>query len=873
MALKLNTSVQRKASGTVPDAELVDAARRGDKRAFVEIVARHQGMVCGIALGILGDFAASEDAGQEAFLTAWRKIHELREPERLRSWLGQIARNAALGQLRRKQAHDDLEDDLPLADESPTADQVAASEEEAALVRESLANLPENYRLPLILYYRENQSVRAAAEALGISEDALKQRLARGREMLREQVVGKIERVLRHSTPSAIFTMTVAAAIGALAVPTAVAGSVFAAASASGASTAATSSTSMLTAMTTSKALLISTVLVGTICIPIGYRIHTGTAPQVTTSAAATPAQIAATTNAAFTFEDSALFAEWRALHEQYGTNAQAMPKIYKAISDLQDRFRRQAFRAALISEWVQVDAAGGLPFFLGKGPDETQRRQFFEEWLARDPRAAVDTLLAQGAGWEKMGRECLKEIARVVPERVAEIAARLPESKNYWDRQVHEAFSILAERNLVSATKAAELMTGANRGQALEGVAHVWAKSDFNAAMDWARGLPEGTDRDEILRAALIGKAAVDPIASLNAVSLVPPGGRYAHFATTTGARVLTAAAKTDFEGTMGWVAGHAGLLRREDLEGLAQPVTERLNADTAGFLTARVADGSLLGILPALGSALLNDGAGQRAAVWDWLKNQPENEATRELKKNVLSSAGFQEPALALQLVADLPRTPEGDKQVLDLAQCLFNGGSALGRFDSLYQQAPQRLKESLVEAAFNQALHGSSLDDPQKWISRLSLLPEASRSKGTESLARAWAQQTPEEAIGWAASLPPGDTQNRAMAAITSAWASRDAHGAAEWVASLSVGPQRDRNAESLASAVAQSFPREAWDWAISISDNAGRARAATETIKKVAARDPATARQWIETGPFSPETKAKLQSVVEIASKTQ
>ena len=48
--------------GSLSDAELVLAARRGDKRAFVEIVARHQAMVCGIALGILGDFGASEDA-------------------------------------------------------------------------------------------------------------------------------------------------------------------------------------------------------------------------------------------------------------------------------------------------------------------------------------------------------------------------------------------------------------------------------------------------------------------------------------------------------------------------------------------------------------------------------------------------------------------------------------------------------------------------------------------------------------------------------------------------------------------------------------------------------------------------------------------
>src|SRR3954447_6991803 len=110
-------------SASASDAELVHAARRGDKRAFVEIVARHQAMVCGIALGVLGDFAASEDAGQEAFLTAWQKFHDLREPERLRGWLGQIARNAALGQLRRKRGEDVLDDDWPIADSAPQPDE------------------------------------------------------------------------------------------------------------------------------------------------------------------------------------------------------------------------------------------------------------------------------------------------------------------------------------------------------------------------------------------------------------------------------------------------------------------------------------------------------------------------------------------------------------------------------------------------------------------------------------------------------------------------------------------------------------------------------------------------------------------------------
>src|SRR5437762_2814774 len=195
MRMKPQIPDETERSPSLSDGELVQAARRGDKRAFVEIVARHE-----------------------------------------------------------------------------------------ARVRAALARLPETYRLPLILYYREGQSVRAAAEVIGISEDAMKQRLARGREMLREQMTGKIETVLTRTAPNAIFTMAIAAAIGALAAPAAVAGSVFAAASASGASTAATSSTSMLTAMSTSKAFLVATAIVATICVPIGYRIHSGTAPQVTNS-------------------------------------------------------------------------------------------------------------------------------------------------------------------------------------------------------------------------------------------------------------------------------------------------------------------------------------------------------------------------------------------------------------------------------------------------------------------------------------------------------------------------------------------------------------------------------------------------------------
>ncbi len=102
-------------SETRTDAELVWAVGQGDKGAFVELVTRFQSMVCGIALAILGNFAASEDAAQEAFLSAWQKHGELREPEKFKCWHSQIARNAAMAHRRRYRFSGTLPDCLQTA--------------------------------------------------------------------------------------------------------------------------------------------------------------------------------------------------------------------------------------------------------------------------------------------------------------------------------------------------------------------------------------------------------------------------------------------------------------------------------------------------------------------------------------------------------------------------------------------------------------------------------------------------------------------------------------------------------------------------------------------------------------------------------------
>ena len=84
-----------------------------------------------------------------------------------------------------------------LADES-APDPAAASiaREEADLLDRTLETLPQSYREPLVLFYREQQSVARVAEQLDLSPDAVKQRLARGRRMLRSEVAALVQRGL-----------------------------------------------------------------------------------------------------------------------------------------------------------------------------------------------------------------------------------------------------------------------------------------------------------------------------------------------------------------------------------------------------------------------------------------------------------------------------------------------------------------------------------------------------------------------------------------------------------------------------------------------------------------------------------------------------
>ena len=200
------------------DVELVAGSLSGNRDAFGHIVARYQSLVCSLAYSATGSLGQSEDLAQETFITAWKHLGHLREHHKLRAWLCGIARNRINNFLRREGREPiHSAEPLEIAPETrapePLPGEQAISNEEAAILWRSLERIPELYREPLVLFYREHQSIEAVAQNLDLTQDAVKQRLSRGRKMLQEQMLAFVEGALEKTAPGKTFTLGVVAAL------------------------------------------------------------------------------------------------------------------------------------------------------------------------------------------------------------------------------------------------------------------------------------------------------------------------------------------------------------------------------------------------------------------------------------------------------------------------------------------------------------------------------------------------------------------------------------------------------------------------------------------------------------------------------------
>ena len=172
------------------DRELIRAMNRGDVHALGELIDRYGKYVSSVVSRILPRHKQDcEELTEDVFLAAWNNRHKLRE-DKLKGYLGAIARNKAFNRLRDLQEELPLEDDvlIEIADSDIPCD-LAEKKDTARLIERALSQLEPQQRELFVRHYWYGQTVKEAAKEMGLNFSTAKTWLARGREQLKEILI------------------------------------------------------------------------------------------------------------------------------------------------------------------------------------------------------------------------------------------------------------------------------------------------------------------------------------------------------------------------------------------------------------------------------------------------------------------------------------------------------------------------------------------------------------------------------------------------------------------------------------------------------------------------------------------------------------
>lgn len=165
------------------DAELIGRAQAGDLQAFEELVRARLDRVLRTACVVLGNEADAADATQDAFIAAWRKLHTLREPDRLDAWLARILLNECRMRLRdRRRVREITVGDVATLGDLAPSERLETTDVE--LVRRAFDRLSADDRMLLALHYVDREPLRQIAAATGAPVGTIKWRLFRARRAL-----------------------------------------------------------------------------------------------------------------------------------------------------------------------------------------------------------------------------------------------------------------------------------------------------------------------------------------------------------------------------------------------------------------------------------------------------------------------------------------------------------------------------------------------------------------------------------------------------------------------------------------------------------------------------------------------------------------
>ena len=179
-----------RSDGSPPDQDIVELLRGGAvATAFERLVSRYEHKVFRLCCSVLRDPDQAQDAAQESLLRIWKALPKYDQRASLSTWIYTITRNRCLTAIERRRSQESLADPaVELEVEGVQASLPERDEDQAAILRGLVEELPERYRNALTLYYYEDHAVGEVAQMLGVPEGTIKTNLHRARALLLERI-------------------------------------------------------------------------------------------------------------------------------------------------------------------------------------------------------------------------------------------------------------------------------------------------------------------------------------------------------------------------------------------------------------------------------------------------------------------------------------------------------------------------------------------------------------------------------------------------------------------------------------------------------------------------------------------------------------
>ncbi|MGW6417472.1 RNA polymerase sigma factor [Streptomyces sp. NPDC055055] len=168
------------------DSLLVARAAEGDEQAFSDLVQRHAPPLIRLATRMLGDRTEADDAVQDAFISAWRRLPDFRQRSSFATWMYRIVTNRCLNVLRARRPTSALEDaaDVQAPEHTVSPHRIAEARDAVRELREALDLLSPEQRACWVLRELDGRSYEFVAHAVGISQEAVRARVFRARRSL-----------------------------------------------------------------------------------------------------------------------------------------------------------------------------------------------------------------------------------------------------------------------------------------------------------------------------------------------------------------------------------------------------------------------------------------------------------------------------------------------------------------------------------------------------------------------------------------------------------------------------------------------------------------------------------------------------------------